>query len=568
MKIIEKILRTLIVGVVICLPTGAMTAETQRQIQFGNVLLIESLNPNTPCNGAYPCWLTKKFGIGSVIVADPQVNAEVAEATQYYLKIQAFRDTPTLNAFRTKNQFIFTDGSPRNAGITAFYFNNGDLQFGREMHCNEQGERRACYVSNYGPQPFPPGTLDNNTTYPNVDQSLAELEAVAAGGTATAHPFATVAMESLPPAPVPKMVVVREGDGVTSDLNPPKDCAANYSGNIPPTNSDVDTGLDLETGDTVVFSATGALWAGYCFHGANSPDGMAWTVEGQPDYPLETAHEDALIGRVGQPGGPVGTYFEIGSQFTYQHAGKPGRLFLRTNDNKPGNGNGQFFVTIQVKRQQVRYYVYDIQGNLSKTAALDREGPKLVPQMCMACHGGEYSTQTHEATGTSFLPFDVFTFLYSEKPGLRLNDQQENFRRLNLLVKNTNPNPENQNQPIHRLIDDLYNSQVSVANTKAVPPKTPPSWAGHDVLYQSFYARYCRTCHSASSSQDFYSNFDLFRVGAGGDVCGGIMPHAQIPYTALAGTKLDFVEAQDLTALTFHCLVSSIPTIIRPSPGR
>jgi cytochrome c5 len=542
-----------------------MTAEAQVHIR--NLSVIETINPTAPCNGSYPCWLTKKFSSGSVIVADPRVNTDVAEATQYYLKIQAFRDTATLNTFKIKNQFILSDGSPRNVGITAFYFNNGDLQFGREMHCNEQGEHRACYVSNYGPQPYPPGTLDNNATYPNLGQSLTELEAVASGA-GTAHPFATVAMESLPPAPAPKMVVVREADGVTSDLNPPKFCAADYSGNIAPTNSDVDTGLDLETGDTVVFSATGALWAGYCFNGRNSPDGMAWTVQGQPDYPLDTAHEDALIGRVGQPGGPTGAYFEIGSQFTYQHSGKPGRLFLRTNDNKPGNGSGAFFVSVLVKRQQVRFYVYDGQGNLSKTAALDREGPKLVPQMCMACHGGEYSTQTHEATGTSFLPFDVFSFLYSDKPGLRLDDQQESFRRLNLLVKNTNPNSENPNQPIHRLIDDLYNNQLTVPNTHAVTAKTPAAWAGHDVLYQSFYARYCRTCHAASSTQDFYSNFELFRVGAGGDVCGGIMPHAQAPYTALVGTKLDFVEQQDLTALTFHCLVSSVPPRIVLPPGR
>src|SRR5262249_22445110 len=156
------------------------------------------------------------------------------------------------------------------------------------------------------------------------------------------------------------------------------------------------------------------------FNGRNSPNGMAWTVEGSSDYPLESAHEDALIGTVGRPGGP---YFEIGSNLTYQHRGKPGRLFLRTNDNNPGNGSGAFSVTIQIRRQQVRFYVYapsasnPNEEDLALAAALDREGFKSVPQMCMACHGGDYDTQTHEAQGASFLPFDVFSFLYSQKPG-------------------------------------------------------------------------------------------------------------------------------------------------------
>jgi len=257
---------------------------------------------------------------------------------------------------------------------------------------------------------------------------------------------------------------------------------ADYSGNIPPSRADVDTGLDIEPGDTVTFSATGSIWAGDCKYGGNSPDGMSWTAPG-PDplppghpYPLPGAHEDALIGRVG--GSTTGPWFEIGSHFSYPHSGEPGRLFLRTNDNLPGNGSGAFSVTIQIQRnQQVRFYVYDEQENLSSTAALDREGPKSVPQMCMACHGGTYSPATHAAFGASFLPFDVFSFKYSEKPGLRLDDQQEKFRQLNLLVKNTNPNSLNMNQPIHHLIDDFYNNQVTCPTQRRCCLNLPPHGA-------------------------------------------------------------------------------------------
>jgi hypothetical protein len=110
-----------------------------------------------------------------------------------------------------------------------------------------------------------------------------------------------------------------------------------------------------------------------------------------------------------------------------------------------------------------------------------------------------------------------------------------------------------------------------VPNTKAVLPKPPPSWGKeHDALYQGFYAPYCRTCHSAlAPGFDFYSYFTQLKdpalgTNAGADVCNGVMPHAQVPYTALAGTKLDFVEAQDLIALSFPCLVESAPIRIGP----
>lgn len=161
-----------------------------------------------------------------------QPTPEIVEAKAYYQQIQAFRDAPTLDAFERKNEFVSNNGSSPNPGFRTLYFNNGDLQIGREMHCNQQGGHAACYVSNYGPQPFPVGTLDNNTTYPNSAQALTELEAIASSGHAagTPLPFAAVAMESLPPAPAPATVAVNEWDGVTANLGPPKNCLANYSG--------------------------------------------------------------------------------------------------------------------------------------------------------------------------------------------------------------------------------------------------------------------------------------------------------------------------------------------------
>ena len=565
MSIVRSPLTTALIGGSVFLAAGVAGMTVKAQIQ--KIFIIETVNPSAPCNGLFfPCWLTAK---GATLV-NP-----VTDLNDYYVNINA---PITLDEFKFKNRCIDSNGSPLNPGFKAFYFNNGDLQLGREMHCNQNGVYVACYVSNYGPQPYPPGTPDNNTTYPNVEQALAEVEEVSPNGPGTfcfslpgspfqicfrtPHPFATVAMESIPPAPPPKTVSVREADGFSGGVVPQKFCAANYDGNLPPTNADVDTGLDIETGDRIFFTATGLIWDGYCFIGTNSPDGLPGATpaeNGNYDYPLPGAQEEALIAAVG----PGGNYFQIGSSLTLKYNGPPGRLFLRTNDNMPGNGSGAFAVYIQIQRQSVKFYVYDNQDFRTNAAALDREGFKSVPQMCMACHGGVYNTQTNEAYGASFLPFDVFSFKYSQEPGLTLNDQQEQFRQLNRLVKNTNPSPDNTNKPIQNLIDALYDNKVDVFGTKAVLPEPPPSWQGHKALYQNFFARYCRTCHLASSVLDFY-DFQTFNVPlVGAAICYGEMPHAQVPYTALAGARVDPFAAKDLTGI-LPCLVSSIPTKIGP----
>jgi hypothetical protein len=544
--------------------------RVQAQIDRHPILLEESVTLYGPCIGLtvpFPCWLTKK---GATVV-DPNLanDPNIVEANQYYRSIDAFGNVPTLAAFQIENQFTLSNGQPRNVGLQSFYFNDGDLQLGREMHCNQQPHRSACYVSNYGPPPFPPGTLDNNQAYPSSSQAISELESVAFNTAMTGPvPFATVAMESLEDPPPTTNVSVSESAGVTSNPSPPKNCWADYSGNLPPTNADVDTGLDIESGDLLTFQATGSIWLGYCFTGRSSPDGLAGL--GNSDYPLESAHDGELIGTVGQPGV---SYFEIGSgagtdTHPIEYTGRPGRLFLRTNDNNPGNGSGSFAVNVTITRNKVRFYVYvpakDKNGNVSadpgKTvllpyAALDKEGNKTFPQMCMACHGGTYDDSHHQAVNASFLPFDVFSFLYSNKPGLRLQDQEEQFRQLNLLVKNTNPNPTDQNKPIQTLIDTVYGGNAATPGTVADATKTPSGWIAHNALYHEFVAHYCRTCHSASSTFDFSSYDEFKQAASASDVCGSeIMPHAQVPFTALSGAKMSSAAAADLHALGYSCL--------------
>ena len=178
-----------------------------------------------------------------------------------------------------------------------------------------------------------------------------------------------------------------------------------------------------------------------------------------------------------------------------------GRLFLRTNDDLPGNGSGAFSVTIIVNRQNVKFYIYDGAGALQPVAALDQEGEKAVPQMCMSCHGGTYDLLANRVSGASFLPFEPTNFIFSQSPVFSRSAQEDKLRQLNLLVAGTNPNPTNSSNPITEMINVMYGGLVSqqgkAAGTSAVPgwkaanSSNPPLIrADYERLYNEFVKPY------------------------------------------------------------------------------
>ena len=178
--------------------------------------------------------------------------------------------------------------------------------------------------------------------------------------------------------------------------------------------------------------------------------------------------------------------------------------------------------------------------------ALDQEGEKSVPRMCMACHGGTYDKNSNTATGAAFLPFDVFSFRYPDATGYSFDEQQEELRKLNALVAATSPG-----QPILDLIDGLYPNGVATVGSTAVDGWVPPGWLDHATLYTSVVRPYCRTCHVAQPAPfAAYSDFEDLVDRLEREVCDKhAMPHAQIPY-GLDGKQVgfwkDFVAQKDL----------------------
>lgn len=187
----------------------------------------------------------------------------------------------------------------------------------------------------------------------------------------------------------------------------------------------------------------------------------------------------------------------------------------------------------------VKFVVYGANGNWATTAPLDSTKAHVsIPNNCLACHGinATYSTATHSVSGNAkFLPFDPFSFKYSTAAGFTFNDQVDEFRRLNALVRTASPTAA-----ISELIDGMY-APKAVTDPTAVANNTfvPDAWkfangslAG-TALYNGVVKVGCRTCHisATSATLDFNTpdDFDAFIGTIRNDVCGTahVMPHAE-----------------------------------------
>jgi hypothetical protein len=223
-------------------------------------------------------------------------------------------------------------------------------------------------------------------------------------------------------------------------------------------------------------------------------------------------------------------------------------------------------VGIGANNDKVAFYVFGSDpadsGNqiLVKEAALDGEGGKTNPRMCMACHGGSYDTTAHSVTGANFLPFDVQSFYYGDAPH-DLDGQQEAFRQLNTMVLHTNPN-----QPIQNLVHCLYSFKDDPTNncrtlnnvnvqgaTVADDTFVPADWAGDKTsknVYKHVFRNYCRMCHIASAASfETFSSFNASSVDV--FACSKKdMPHAEVPFGGLKGSQQGFGLWKDGTALS------------------
>ena len=218
----------------------------------------------------------------------------------------------------------------------------------------------------------------------------------------------------------------------------------------------------------------------------------------------------------------------------------------------------------------------------STNANLDSQGKKDVPGVCMACHGGSYSTSTQGLSSVSnaqFLPFDTPSFLYDQvNTDFSEAAQSETFRQLNSVVRTIDFGVTGSSQVTSQTTTDLIDGWYSwcggvgkagcsiddvnhpfIPSATCTSPTEPATcgWNGGttDLLrgpaYQQGPRVECRTCHVAHSDQFNWQNYLAFvqqvqTVKSGqavGNVCRYLenyyMPLAQVPYDRLWGSNVD-----------------------------
>ncbi|MEO8452982.1 MAG: fibronectin type III domain-containing protein [Gemmatimonadota bacterium] len=182
------------------------------------------------------------------------------------------------------------------------------------------------------------------------------------------------------------------------------------------------------------------------------------------------------------------------------------------------------------------------------TATFDSEGPKSVPHVCLACHGGRYDPTTGLVQGASLLPID---------PGLvdlggGQAKAEETIRQINAKILRSGPAPA-----VASYIAGLYGGMVDVPNTKATRNYVPPGWSTRPTLYLDFVKKNCAMCHLAvSRNLDFLTAGNLVSNKAlvYAAVCTArSMPHAEVPFLNFwsSGTGLMYGPDQFAAALGF-----------------
>jgi hypothetical protein len=284
-------------------------------------------------------------------------------------------------------------------------------------------------------------------------------------------------------------------------------------------------------------------------------NGFTFDANGLPTNAVRTSYlnnNDLGSGRdmyfLQRADGTVAAYVTNYGLFNQDH----GNADLAANRTTPGATVAMEYGPVegQGTTRIVKFFVFaggDGARNAPRAPAADLDGfePKFVPNLCLNCHGGNYSPANPAAPtfaeinmGASFRELDIATYKF---PGGRLvadNAEKTAFRQQNLIVKGAAAGDTITIQPIKDLIAGWY----PAASIDQDNNFTPGGWSGspqqglyHDVVKQS-----CRTCHVAldADSSEFglgWLSYDQLLLRhdflQGFVLCESrVMPHAVITY--------------------------------------
>jgi hypothetical protein len=166
-------------------------------------------------------------------------------------------------------------------------------------------------------------------------------------------------------------------------------------------------------------------------------------------------------------------------------------------------------ITVGVNGNQpfIRFLIFGPSGQLLPSVNLDGRREKFVPGTCVVCHSGDHYAGKYPEDGTGpanvgghYLPYDEGNFLFSTQVGLRQVDQESAIYHLNQNVLNAGPTAAET-----ALINGWY-ATSQVQNEHYLPPSWNGRPAAETTFYESVYARSCRGCHVALTSQYDFDN--------------------------------------------------------------
>lgn len=180
-------------------------------------------------------------------------------------------------------------------------------------------------------------------------------------------------------------------------------------------------------------------------------------------------------------------------------------------------------VTASDPERVVKFFVFNGAGNPVDKANLDGLGDRLVPQLCMVCHGGAIPNVAGSTTtggvstpvfrdpavnaagsradvklNSKFLPFDLRSFAYSTTLGFDRNSQEGAFKTLNEMAKAAPP--PDASDPTSNVISVLYDAWYP-GNLIPQQNAVVPLWNSNPqraAVYAGAVAPACRTCHVAN----------------------------------------------------------------------
>jgi len=224
-----------------------------------------------------------------------------------------------------------------------------------------------------------------------------------------------------------------------------------------------------------------------------------------------------------------------------------GSIVKAIDGTNPANGVGISYRANAPDNRRMQFMAWDAAGNQVNTAQIDALGQRLIPEVCVECHGGEY----YSGPGTyqsHFIPANVWNILYADSPGgpgtsvpgLTGAGQQERLRAQNYWPAQggvSQPNiPDMLTDRQRFYVFDLYDNNPWTPGQQPVPSRAPLAWsfsATERDIYTKALLPYCTvSCHNAITASDsslaFVSRSGLqaWQGAVTQDITSGRMPHS------------------------------------------